>query len=119
MLNKICTRTAKSAPYPPCTVTVYWLKYRDPARCCRRVTQPPFIAGPLVVMLGAAQSLILTLYNIICVTRQIQNTRQSVNLDKIKINNSCTQIATDFKKLCAFTNICNSETGTTTLTRTV
>ena len=78
-----------------------------------------YTRGPLVVMLGAAQSLILTLYNIICVTRQIQNTRQSVNLDKIKINNSCTQIATDFKKLCAFTNICNSETGTTTLTRTV
>ena len=56
MLNKICTMTAKSAPYPPCltgaarqacTVTAYWLKYRDPARCLRRVTQPPHIAGPL------------------------------------------------------------------------
>jgi hypothetical protein len=23
--------------------------YRDAARCCRRVTQPPFIAGPLGV----------------------------------------------------------------------
>jgi hypothetical protein len=23
MLNKICTRTAKSAPYPPCTVTAF------------------------------------------------------------------------------------------------
>jgi len=50
MLNKTCTRTAKSAPYPPCTVTVLWLKYQDPARCLRRVTQPPHIAGPLAVM---------------------------------------------------------------------
>jgi hypothetical protein len=47
MLNKICTMTAKSAPYPPCTVTIFWLKYQDPVRCCRRVTQPPHIAGPL------------------------------------------------------------------------
>jgi hypothetical protein len=48
MLNKICTMTAKSAPYPPCTVTAFWLKYQDPARMLRRVTQPPHIAGPLV-----------------------------------------------------------------------
>ena len=47
MLNKICTMTAKSAPYPPCTVTAFWLKYQDPARLLRRVTQPPHIAGPL------------------------------------------------------------------------
>jgi hypothetical protein len=47
MLNKICTWTAKTAPYPPCTVTIFWLKYQDPARMLRRVTQPPFIAGPL------------------------------------------------------------------------
>ena len=84
MLNKICTWTAKSAPYPPCTVTAFWLKYQDPARCLRRVTQPPHIAGPLVVMLGAAQSLISALYNIICVARQIQNTRQSVNPKSLK-----------------------------------
>ena len=43
MLNKICTRMAKTTPYPPCTVTLrsaqgFWLKYRDPARCSRRVT---------------------------------------------------------------------------------
>jgi len=50
MLNKICTRTAKSAPYPPCTVTAFWLKKRDSARCLRRVTQPPHIAGPLAKM---------------------------------------------------------------------
>ena len=50
MFNKICTMMAKSAPYPPCTVTAFWLKYRDPARCLRRVTQPPHIAGPLAVM---------------------------------------------------------------------
>jgi len=67
MLSKICNRTAKSAPYPPCTVTALWLKYQDPARMLRRVTQPPHIAGPLVVMLGAAQSLISVLYIIFCV----------------------------------------------------
>jgi hypothetical protein len=50
MLNKIFIMTAKSAPYPPCTVTALWLKYQDPARMLRRVTQPPFIAGPLVQM---------------------------------------------------------------------
>ena len=34
MLNKICTRTAKSAPYPPCTVTVFWPRYRGvPGPC--------------------------------------------------------------------------------------
>ena len=42
--------TAKSAPYPPCTVTAFWLKNQDSARCLRRVTQPPHIAGPLVQM---------------------------------------------------------------------
>ena len=47
VLNKICTMTAKSAPYPPCTVTAIWLKYQDSTRCLRRVTQPPHIAGPL------------------------------------------------------------------------
>jgi len=44
--------TAKSAPYPPCTVTAFWLKYQDPARCLRRVTQPPHIAGPLAQIFG-------------------------------------------------------------------
>jgi hypothetical protein len=38
ILYKICTRTAKSAPYPPCTVTSFWLKYQHSARCLRRVT---------------------------------------------------------------------------------
>jgi hypothetical protein len=47
MVTKLCTMTAKSAPYPPCTVTASWLKYQDSARCLRRVTQPPHIAGPL------------------------------------------------------------------------
>ena len=32
--------TAKSAPYPPCTVTVSRLKYQDSVRCLRRVTRP-------------------------------------------------------------------------------
>jgi hypothetical protein len=58
-LNKICTMTAKTTPYPPCTVTLrsaqgFWLKYQVPiaigtARCLSRVTQPPHIAGPLGV----------------------------------------------------------------------
>jgi hypothetical protein len=39
----------KHAPYLPCTVTVFWLKYRDSARMLRRLTQPPFIAVPLSV----------------------------------------------------------------------
>ncbi len=30
--------TAKSAPYPPCTVTDFWLKYQDRDRMLRRVT---------------------------------------------------------------------------------
>jgi len=29
---------AKTTPYPPCTVTASWLKYRDRDRCLRRVT---------------------------------------------------------------------------------
>ena len=70
MLNKTCTRTAKTAPYPPCTVTTWWLKKRGSARCLRRVTQPPHIAGPLVQMLlrflnwpRAVNYYVLTWYN--------------------------------------------------------
>jgi|WetSurMetagenome_2_1015567.scaffolds.fasta_scaffold00598_10 hypothetical protein len=29
---------AKTAPYPPCTVTAFWLKHQDSDRCSRRVT---------------------------------------------------------------------------------
>jgi hypothetical protein len=50
--------TAKSAPYPPCTVTAFWLKYRDRDRMLRRVTQPSHIAGPLAVIVSV---LLLTL----------------------------------------------------------
>jgi len=45
---------AKSAPYPPCTGTAYWLKFMDTARMLRQVTQPPHIAGPLGII-GSAQ----------------------------------------------------------------
>ena len=62
MLNKICIMTAKSAPYPPCTVTAYWLKYRDPARMLCRVTQPPHIAGPLGTIAGALKATCFILY---------------------------------------------------------
>jgi hypothetical protein len=44
----------KHVPYPPCTGTTLWLKYLDPARMLRRVTQPPHIAGPLCVRVGAS-----------------------------------------------------------------
>ena len=40
-------KTAKSTPYLSCTGTISRLKYQDPARMLRQVTQPPFIAGPL------------------------------------------------------------------------
>jgi hypothetical protein len=45
--TKLVPGFAKTTPYPPCTVTAYRLKYQDRDRCCRRVTQPPHIAGPL------------------------------------------------------------------------
>jgi len=43
MLNKICTRAdsyrqAKTTPYPPCTVTVFWPIGTDLWRRLRRVT---------------------------------------------------------------------------------
>ena len=36
--DKTCTRMAKTTPYPPSTVTAFWLKYQDCDRCLRRVT---------------------------------------------------------------------------------
>ena len=53
----------KHVPYPPCTVTTFWLKYQDPARCCRRVTQPPHIAGPLGVTIWSPP-IALTYYHL-------------------------------------------------------
>jgi hypothetical protein len=50
MLTKLCTRTAKSTPYPPCTGTALWPTGTALWRCLRRVTQPPHIAGPLAKM---------------------------------------------------------------------
>jgi len=38
VFDKTCTRMAKTTPYSPCTVTAFWLKYQDSARCLRRVT---------------------------------------------------------------------------------
>jgi len=38
---------AKTTPYPPCTVTAFWLKYQYPARMLRRVTPTNHTAGPL------------------------------------------------------------------------
>jgi hypothetical protein len=59
MLNQLCTRTAKLAPYLPCTVIrqLAELKYqpaswRVPGACVGRqlAEQPPHIAGPLGVI---------------------------------------------------------------------
>jgi len=74
MLNKICTRTAKSAPYPPCTVTAFWLKYQDRDRMLRRVTQPPHIAGPLVVSMTRFAGQQTAEKSHICVSNQISIT---------------------------------------------
>jgi hypothetical protein len=51
MLNKICTWTAKSAPYPPFpTEGALLVKIKTSGRLeLRRVTQPPHIARPLGV----------------------------------------------------------------------
>ena len=50
-------------PYPPCTVTISRLKYQDSARCLRRVTQPPFIAGPLCTNIALADHSAITSAN--------------------------------------------------------
>jgi hypothetical protein len=52
MLIKFCIMTAKSAPYPPFpTEGDLMVKIKTSGRPeLRRVTQPPFIAGPLVKM---------------------------------------------------------------------
>jgi len=64
MLDKICTLMAKSAPYPPCTVTALWLKFLpDSTRMLRRVTQPPHIAGPLGGIVANTAQLSLALGN--------------------------------------------------------
>ena len=52
MLNKICTRTAKSAPYPPFPASdaLYPDSGCESPAGMRRITQPPHIAEPLVKM---------------------------------------------------------------------
>jgi hypothetical protein len=50
-LNKICTMTAKSTPYLSCHRDYFPAKVPGQvAGWLRQVTQPPFIAGPLVVI---------------------------------------------------------------------
>jgi hypothetical protein len=52
--NKTCTWTAKSTPYLSCHREKFPAKEPGPvAGWLRQVTQPPFIAGPLVKMLSA------------------------------------------------------------------
>jgi hypothetical protein len=51
--DKTCTLTAKTAPYPARHRDSYSAKAPGPvAGWLHRVTQPPFIAGPLCVMRG-------------------------------------------------------------------
>jgi len=73
MLNKICTRTAKSAPYPSCTVTALWLKNTERGRCLRRVTQPPHIAGPLAGIINNTARQLLTLDKSDIIDKSLKN----------------------------------------------
>jgi hypothetical protein len=47
MLNQLCTWTAKTRAIPSLHLDSLVAKETGSNRCCRRVTQPPFIAGPL------------------------------------------------------------------------
>ena len=47
MLNKICTRTAKTRAIPSLHRDHFTAKVPGSARCFRRVTHPPHLAGPL------------------------------------------------------------------------
>jgi hypothetical protein len=49
MLNLICTMMAKTRAIPSLHRDSFLAKVPGPCRCLRRVTQPPFIAGPLGV----------------------------------------------------------------------
>jgi hypothetical protein len=72
----------------------------------RRVTLPPHIAGPLVVMLGAAQRLISALYNIIRVSLTISKlliiceSEKAYNKKSFPLNNI------RFLKALCLNNIC-------------
>ena len=120
MLNKTCTLTAKSAPYPPCTVTTFWPIGTDLWRCWRRVTlTEPYrraVSGNAVLRHKAKYQLF---------------TRLSLTVDSSNLRDNFVRNNTFLpsfpvpghpyisKMLCAFTSIWNPETGTTTLTRTV
>jgi len=53
----------RAAVRQACTVTVFWLKNTGRGRCCRRVTQPPHIAGPLGANFRATELTIRHLTN--------------------------------------------------------
>ena len=59
--NFICSPGfAKIAPYPPCTVTAFWLKYQDRDRMLRRVTFTPSTAGPFMLVIPQTLHLLTT-----------------------------------------------------------
>jgi len=46
---KLVPGIAKTTPYPPCTVTAFWLKYQDRDRCLRRVTPTKLYRRAVIV----------------------------------------------------------------------
>jgi hypothetical protein len=59
--NKPRTRTAKSAPYLPCTGTNSRLKYQDSARMLRQVTLTTPTTGPLATKFAYKMNFLLTI----------------------------------------------------------
>jgi hypothetical protein len=60
MLNKLCTRTATTRAIPSLHRDNFLAEVSGPARCLRRVPQPPFIAGPLGVMHPTIESIFIS-----------------------------------------------------------
>jgi hypothetical protein len=62
ILNKLCNRTAKTRAIPSLHRDNFLAKVPGHNRCSRRVTQPPFIAGPLWVMQKRSHTKIWQIY---------------------------------------------------------
>jgi hypothetical protein len=79
-------------PYPPCTVTAFWLKYQDSARLLRRVTQPPHIAGPLAIILHTMNRLPIIYILILLLTTTCRNQKSST-IRPVPTDDSITSIS--------------------------
>jgi len=97
--HKACTRTAKTTPYPPRTVTAFWLKNQDTARMLRRVTQPPHIAGPLAHIFGNVR----LSHRAILIKFYLDN-RNSVHLSGPAIARQTICPPADSRKICYYIN---------------